>query len=180
VVLYLDYSKQINLQKTEQQSLNAVQANLDKLNKNKADQNAELKTAQEQIARLKTDQLNAEQLLEDERQSLPDNVDNIDYNEILFSLADSCNVTLMSLSSSEPAAKSENGVMFIVSNYALILKGANADVLNFLHIIAVDSRFINGTINSVNTSAVEEDTPQGTMQYTQADVSLSLYAYEGI
>jgi len=177
--LYLNYQKQVTAQTSAQQDLTAANSSLTIITSSKTKAQTQLDQDKNQLNDLQGQLAQTQQNLAEKQQILPLSVGNIDYNEIIFNVAGSCNLTILTLTSSPPVANSANNLSFSVSGFDITLQGQMSDVLNFIHTVATDSRFAGGVIDAVSTSKVTIDTPSGSQDAIQAGIHLSLYSYKG-
>jgi Tfp pilus assembly protein PilO len=181
--LYMTYNKQKNENTLAQQNLTNAQTTYNTALKNKAAQEELLTETNTQIAELQSRLLLAQQQLQTEQQVIPQAIKNIDYDELLFSLAGSGGLTVLNLSVTGPAESQVNDVTMFMYTFNLSLRGETWDIINFIDKIATDASFISTVIEGVTMTVnveeveVDEDTTIE-VRTTQGDITLSIYGLE--
>ncbi|MBN1366564.1 MAG: hypothetical protein JW967_01375 [Dehalococcoidales bacterium] len=183
VYLYMFYSKQQTENTTAQQNLNNANSNYTSALKEKTNQEELLNQTTGQIAQLQSDLLLAQQKLQEGQQVIPESIENIDYDELLFDLAHSNGLVVLSVNVNGPNETQLSDVTMFVTQINISVRGATWDILNFINDITADTDFASATIDgvtmSVQTDEVEqEDGSTIEVTTTQGDFTLSLYGYE--
>ena len=179
VLLYMSYSKETSQQNLLKQNLTAAQSTFNSVTTNKTNQEQLLDQAKTQVAGLQSQLAQAEQQLREEQQIIPATIENINYNELLFNIAQQNRLTVVSINTNGPIQNQVDKVTLHVTMFTISVKGQTDDILAFVSDIAQDSNFVSGAINSVTMTVTTEEGPEGeVITTTQGDINLSLYGYE--
>ena len=108
----------------------------------------------------------------------------INYDEILFQMADYCQLEIMSLTASAPSQQNVGGINYMVTTFNVVVTPvaplpATADesvarILQFVHTIATGDNLVNAS-TFVNTTTIESVQ----MSNTQASLTIVIYSYPG-
>ena len=178
--LYMNYSKETSQQKLLKQNLLNAKSTLDTVTNNKASQQTLLDQAKTEVATLQSQLAQAQQQLREKQQVIPEAIENIDYNELLFNIAQQDGLKVLSINTNGPAQNQVDKVTLYVTMFTISVEGQSANILQFVSDIAQDSNFISGTIDLVTMTVTTEEGPEGELiTITQGDINLSLYGYEG-
>jgi len=101
-------------------------------------------------------------------------VESIEYDERLFSIADSWGLVVSSLTASEPGQESAQDITFSVTNFAINVKGQVDDILGFVNTISIDPNFASTTIRTVNLSVPGDI---DVIENASASITLTIYGY---
>jgi len=126
----------------------------------------------------------------------PDLIESIEYDELFFDMAHDRDLEMMSLSASEPAKQNVGDVTFTVTSFSMEVRGAVADILDFVNGIAIGDDFTTATVDVVNISVPEpltmpekealaeqapeaEDEEEEKPESPSATIRVTIYSYEG-
>ena len=132
-----------------------------------------------QLTQLESDLAQAESSLAQAKAKFPESVESIEYDEVLFDIADDCDLNITNLTASEPGDEEVESVHFSVASFTVDVRGTVAEILKFLNTIATseysptETNFINATIASVNMAVTE------TGWTWSATINLVIYDYRG-
>jgi hypothetical protein len=159
VILYLGYQKQVNAKKLADQNLAGAQALLTKATTDKTNASKELNQANDQLNQLQGELSQIKQNLAVIQSSLPVSLDGINYTDIVYETANNANVRiqfpLQSLTQSELASKTINGIGFATQSFSFSVKADNfTDIISFIHALATKEPFKNAGIETINISTV--------------------------
>jgi len=181
-------------------SLNKAQAQLPKLVSNREDLESQLAEQQDALAE-------AESLLTTAQAKFPVKVESVDYDEILFGIADDCDLEVSKLTSEEPQEakvpinpgdkKSEN-IIYTTTAFEVTLQAVGSppvtveafedyiddtidNVLDFVKEVVTGGHFTSATIESVNMQNLEppEDEELEGAAKPAATITLVIYSYKG-
>jgi Tfp pilus assembly protein PilO len=111
----------------------------------------------------------AESSLDKSLAEFPESIESIEYGEYIFEVADTCNVELASLSFPKPATKEVGPVTYSVVSLSLPVKGAVADIFEFIQVLRTDPRFASTAVKSVTLNVGEGS----------ATISVDICGYKG-
>ncbi len=148
--LYAVYSQQSRAQEQLNDSISVAQATLAKDVSEKEDWDSQLAQLESQLSEREGKLADAELLLISAEASLPESVESIEYDEILFGIADSYNLEITSLTAAESSDQEVEDINFSVIPFAVNVRGEVIDILNFINTIATSEDFITATIEVVN------------------------------
>jgi hypothetical protein len=198
--LYTVYSRQVSEQQELEASLAAAQARWPQVISARQAAEAELTQWQDKLAE-------ATSLLAKSEAKFPESAESIKYDELLFDIADVCDLEVMSLTASEPSDKKEKvevedieveDVTYIVTSFEIEVQAAGlkpgtvakfetyidetvANILDFIDTVAKDENFTNATIESVdmkNLKPPSEDELEGAPK-PSATIKITIYSYKG-
>jgi len=135
-IVFSSYSQQVREQRELNEQLDAAEVLSIKLEIDEED--------------LKNELAQAQSLLGTSQKKFPQAVESIEFGEYIFEIADDCNVTLDYLKFPKPSAKTEGSVTYSVVSLTLPVRGALADIFEFVNTIKTDARFASTQVNSVN------------------------------
>jgi len=166
--LYTVYSRQVSEQQELAASLAAAQARLPQVISARQAAEAELTQWQDKLAE-------ATSLLAKSQAQFPESAESIEYDELLFDIADACNLEVMSLTASEPRDKKVEDVTYIVTSFDLEVKGEVAHILDFISELARSEHFTSATVELVNIKVPEP----AAKEKPTATIKLVAYSYQG-
>jgi Tfp pilus assembly protein PilO len=120
----------------------------------------------------------ATSLLAKSQAQFPGSAESIEYNEVLFEIADSCDLEVMSLTASEPSEKKVEDVTYTVTTFEVEVRGEVDDILDFIHDIATREYFTGATVELVNIKVPEAEEEEEA-ELPTATISLVGYSYKG-
>jgi len=194
--LYTVYSRQVSEQEQLADSLVAAQARLPKVISDRQATEAELTQWQDKLAE-------ATSLLSKSEAKFPESAESIKYDELLFDIADVCDLEVMSLTASEPQSKKEKvevedieveDVTYIVTSFDLKVEAVGsvpdplteayidetvANILDFINTIATGEDFTTATVELVNIDIPEPTSKGEEAEKTSATIKITIYSYKG-
>ena len=197
--LYTVYSRQVSEQEQLADSLAAAQARLPKVISDRQAAEAELTQWEDKLAE-------ATSLLSKSEAKFPESAESIKYDELLFDIADVCDLEVMSLTASEPQSKKEKvevedieveDVTYIVTSFDLKVEAAGsvpdplteayidetvANILDFINTIATGEDFTTATIESVIMKNLEPPANADELEGApkpSATIKITIYSYKG-
>ena len=197
--LYTVYSRQSSEQEQLADSLVAAQARLPKVISDRQATEAELTQWQDKLAE-------ATSLLSKSEAKFPESAESIKYDELLFDIADVCDLEVMSLTASEPQSKKEKvevedieveDVTYIVTSFDLKVEAVGsvpdplteayidetvANILDFINTIATGEDFTTATIESVIMKNLEPPANADELEGApkpSATIKITIYSYKG-
>jgi type II secretory pathway pseudopilin PulG len=136
VFVFMTYFGQVREQRDLEDRLNAATARSVTLRAEKDDLGNQLSQAQS--------------LLDISQAQYPQTIESIEYGEYIFEIAESCNLTLASLTFPKPTARTVGAVTYSVVSLSLPVSGALEDIFEFIDTIRTDPRFASTQVKSVN------------------------------
>ena len=143
--LYMLYQDQLEEQDNLNQSISVAQAALPGLISEKGG-------LEDQLAQLEDELAQAEAGLTQAEAGFPASVQSIFYGDLLFSLAGSLDLEVISLTATEPAEMTEEDINYGVTYFTVVIKGEVANVLQYITNIEVDDEFKTAGIETVSTA----------------------------
>ena len=128
-----------------------------------------------QLTQLESELAEAESLLDEAEAKFPESVESIEYDEILFGIADDWGLEITSLTASEPSDEEVDDVTYSVTSFEVVVRGEVPDILDFIGTIATSDDFTTATVELVDMEVPcpgEEEKPSAT-------INLVIYSYEG-
>ncbi len=178
VLLYMSYARQKNENTLAKQNLSTATTAYNNAVKEKANQEGLLTQANTQITDLQNQLSQAQLQLQNKQQVIPESIENIDYNELLFNIANNNKLTVVSISVAGPTENQVNEIPLYTTSFAISVKGYTQDILNYINDITKDINFVSATVDGVTMTASSEQAEDGTtVTTTQGDISISLYGY---
>jgi hypothetical protein len=110
----------------------------------------------------------AQSLLNSSQAQYAQTIHSIEYGEYLFEIAESCGVTLSSLSFPKPSSSKSGAVTYRVVALSLPISGTLENIFEFINTINTDDRFASTRVNSVNLNVGGG-----------ATISVTIYSYQG-
>ncbi len=179
VFLYMSYANQSRENKQAGQNLSAANTAYDVAIKEKTTQEGLLSKANSDVAQLQSQLAQVKLQLQEKQQVIPQSVPNIDYNELLFNIARSNKLEMVSINTTGPTSNQTGDVSLFVTGFTISVTGNAQDILNFINQITSDSNFVSATIDGVTMSVSTEQAEDGTtVTTTQGNIVLSVYGYE--
>jgi len=187
--LYMPYSRQVSEQQELEASLAAAQARWPQVISARQAAEAELTQWQDKLAE-------ATSLLAKSEAKFPESAESIKYDELLFDIADVCDLEVMSLTASEPSDKKVEDVTYIVTSFDLEVEAAGsppgtvakfetyidetvANILDFINTIATGEDFTTATVELVNIDIPEPMTEGEEAEKPTATIKITIYSYKG-
>jgi Tfp pilus assembly protein PilO len=170
--LYTVYSRQVSEQQGLAASLSQAQARLPKVIADRQAAEAELTQWQGKLAE-------ATSLLAKSQAQFPGSAESIEYGEVLYEIADSCDLEVMSLTASEPSEKKVEDVTYTVTTFEVEVRGEVDDILDFISDIATREYFTGATVELVNIKVPEPAEGEEETELPTATISLVGYSYKG-
>ena len=99
----------------------------------------------------------------------------IEYDEEIFSIANDCNLEIMSLTSSEPRDVAVAEITYDTTRFEAEVRGNVADILSFINDIVMGGYFTTATVELVNLEVPEP----GKGESPSAVIKIIIYSYEG-
>ena len=155
VVVFMMYFRQGADQRDLQDRLDAATARSTTLAASKED-------LQNQLAQ-------AQSLLDASQTQYPQAIESIEYGEYLFEIADSCDVTLASLSFPKPGTVTQGSVTYSVVSLSLPVNGQLDNIYAFIDTLRTDPRFASTNVKSVNLNVGGDS----------ATIAVDIYGYKG-
>ena len=143
--LYPIYQDQLEEQDKLNQSISAAQAALPGLL-------SETGALEEQLAQLEDELAQAEVRLSQAEAGFPESVQSIFYGDLLFSLAESLDLKVISFTATEPAKTEDENISYEVTYFVVAIRGEVANVLQYITRIEVDDEFRTASIETVGTT----------------------------
>jgi hypothetical protein len=110
----------------------------------------------------------AQSSLDSSQAKFPQSVESIEYGEYIFEIADRCDLTLASLNFPKPTNKKIGSVTYSVVSLSLPVRGALADIFDFIDVLRTDKRFASTEVKSVNLN----------VEGGSAAISVDIYGYK--
>ena len=199
--LYTINSRQVSEQEQLSDSLAAAQARWPTVISARQALEAELAQWEGKLAE-------ATSLLAKSQAKFPKSAESIKYDELLFDIADVCDLEVMSLTASEPQSKKEKvevedieveDVTYIVTSFDLEVEAAGskpgtlekfetyidetiANILDFINTIATGEDFTTATIESVIMKNLEPPANADELEGApkpSATIKITIYSYKG-
>jgi len=191
--LYWLYLQEEPKQEELNAQLSAVQAQLPNL----AEQRASLEST---LTELEDNLAQATSQLKTAKAAFPALVESIEVDELLFGIADDWGLKITSLTASEPSdleveveVEMEDieveDVTYLVTSFAMDVKGEVTDILNFIHTIVNHRDFDTATVELVNIvvpEPISEEEKEGLTEeeieekeMPSATIKLVIYSYKG-
>jgi len=183
--LFMVYRGQASEQKILNDRLTTAQNNLPPLISEKEDLESQLTTLEDAVAE-------AELSLFQAKTIFPNTVESIEYDELLFSIADDWNLEIIRLIASEPGIIEVEKIPFKATSFTISIKGETEDILTYINTIVNHSSFISATAELVNIEVPEPLSDQEKGELTEeelderedidkplATIRLIIYGYKG-
>jgi len=167
VFLYLRYSGQAAEQENLESSLSTEQGTLARFVSEESDLGNQLAELESQLAQAKS-------LFDETKASFPESAESIEYDEILFSTADNCNLVITSLTASAPSPQKEENITYSVASFTVRVESkvpkpvsttnqvyeeyvyhTAGDILDFVKAIAFGEEFAGATVTAVTITVPE-------------------------
>lgn len=174
VALYMLYSQQNSEKQRIENDLTLAQAETIATATEKRNAENELTKAEGTLAQLESDLDQAILQLNSSKIGFPNSVESIEYDERLFSIADSWGLVVSSLTASEPGQESVDDITFSVTNFAINVKGQVDDILGFVNTLSIDPNFVSTTIRTVNLRVPGDI---DVIENASASIALTIYGY---
>ena len=189
--LYTIYSRQSGEGEQLAASLSAAQALLPQLV-------AEREDLEDQLSQWESELAKAASSLNTNKARLSKSVESIECDEILFDIADDCDLEIFELTASEPGDKKIEDITYAVTtfevkvrpvesppatlgNFETYIEETVANMLDFVSTIATGADFTNATIEVVDIENLEppdEEQLEGADK-PEATIELVIYGYQG-
>jgi len=125
----------------------------------------------------------AESLLSTAKARFPNSSESIEYDEVLFSIADDCDLEVMSLSVAVPQEKKVEDVTYIVTPFEVKVRGKVegevTNILDFVNAIATSKDFASATLELVNIRVPEPPAEGEEPEMPSATIKFVGYSYKG-
>jgi hypothetical protein len=166
--------------------LQAVQLLVPKLVSENEDLESRLNQVQAELDQARTS-------LSQGKAKFPDSIDSVDYNELLFQMANNRDLEMMRLVTSEPAEQSVGNITYDVTTFDIEVMGQVADILDFVNSIASGEEFTTATVELVNITvpepltmqekenlaAQEQEEAEEKPEAPSAVIKVTIYSYKG-
>jgi predicted nuclease with TOPRIM domain len=149
----------------------------------------ELQGWQNELSQLETELAQAELTLNQTNARFPISVESIEYDEVLFSFAHDANLKITSLTASEPAELTLEGITYTTVFFTVAVNGEVADILDFINRVVADDDFQTAILEPVTIDIPDPltDTEKENMteeeikevEMPSATINLMLYTYQG-
>jgi hypothetical protein len=171
--VFVVYARQASQHKDLESSLAEAQVRYPQLA-------SQIKTLESQLAQRQSDLAAELSKLSQAKAKFPSSVPIIDYYQRLLALADDCDLSITSLTASEPRQQSADSVTYLVTTLNVAVSGDMADILDFIHTLATREDFTSATVTVVNINTPQPPSgEEGIFQESQASLTLDIYAYPG-
>lgn len=180
VFLYMGNARQKRENTTAQENLNNANTAYATAIKEKSNQEDLLNQATGQIAQLQSRLIEIQLQLQEQQQVIPESIKNIDYDEILFNIADANKLQVLSLNIQGPTEVEVNGVTLFLYTFNISLSGDTPDILNYVNDVTTGDDFISAivegitmTVSTIEVPVDEETTIE--VPITQGDITITVY-----
>jgi len=177
------FLQQVQEQKGLNNSLSLAQATLPRVISERNDLESQLPQLESELAQ-------AESLLSGVKARFPESVESIEYDEVLFEIADDCDLEIIELTASEPSDEEIAGITYYITSFKVKVEGKYGgyidktvgDILDFINTIATseyspgETNFVNAIIKEVNMEVPE---PGEVDEKPKATIKLDIYGYQG-
>jgi hypothetical protein len=194
--LYVVYSGQSREGRQLNNNLAAANARLPKVVAERENLESQLTEQQGALA-------SAESALDVAMAKFPKSVESVDYDEVLFKIADGCDLEVSSLKAEEPSdvkIKGEAGeITYAVTAFTIEVKAAGAkpitleqfetyidetvdNILDFINEVVTGEHFTTATVDSVSMKNLEPPVDADELESApkpSATIQLSIYSYKG-
>jgi len=157
------YFRQASEQKDLKSSLAGAEARLPQVISDRGALESQLAQRQSELAE-------AESSLSEAKAKFPLSAESIEYGEVLFGIADDCDLEVVSLTASAPSEEEVGEVTYAVTSFDMEVRGEVVNILDFINDIATSEYFTSATVEVVNINVPE--TPSATIQ-------IVIYSYQG-
>jgi len=134
-----------------------------------------------QLTQMESDWAQAESSLAQVTVQFPESVESIEYDEVLFDIADDCVLKIKKLTASEPGEEEIEGITYSITSFTVKVEGTVAHILKFIETIATgdyspgETNFVNASINTVTMENLEP----GEGEKPLATIRMDIYGYRG-
>lgn len=134
-----------------------------------------------QLTQMESDWAQAKSSLAQVTVQFPESVESIEYDEVLFDIADDCNVQITNITASEPRDAEIEGIIYSIAPFTVKVEGTVAHILKFIETIATsdyspsETNFVNASINIV----LMENLEPGEGGKPLASIRMDIYGYRG-
>ncbi len=173
--LYMLYSQQKSEYNRLEDDLTLAQTETIVIATDKGKAQSQLDSLRTNLTKLQSDLSVAKIQLENSKTGFPASVESIEYEEILFFVAERWGLQVISVSGTEQGTVSVENITFKVANFSVVVKGQVDDILGYLSSISIEPNLVSATVNSVSLSVPEEE-PEGT-ENPVATINLTVYGY---
>lgn len=142
-----------------------------------------------QLSQLRTELDIANASITENKAKFPSSVDSIQYDELLFKMAQDRSLEVMTLITSEPSDNRMEEVTYSVTSLNLEVRGEVADMLDFISALATGEEFTTATVELVDIRVPEPLTRAEKEGLTaeeaeekelpSATVNIAIYSYKG-
>lgn len=195
-VMFTINSGHVREQEQLSKRLSDVQALLPKVTSNRADLESQLAQKQDELAK-------AQSLLSTSKGKFPRSVESIDCGEVLFNIADKCDLGVSGLTSEAPRDEKvkvgEEEIIYTVTTFEVTVQAAGSppgtvaarqtyidetvgNILDFVDEVVTGGYFTGVTIDSVNMEKLQTPSADEVADNTdkpQATIKLVIYSYKG-
>ena len=173
--LYMLYSQEKSEYSRLQDDLTLAQTETIVIATDKGNAQSQLDSLQTNLSKLQSNLSKAKIQLENSKTGFPASVESIEYEEILFFVAERWGLQVISVAGTEQGTVNVENITFKVANFSVVVKGQVDDILGYLSSISIEPNLVSATVNSVSLTVPEED-PEGTENPT-ANINLTVYGY---
>lgn len=180
VFLYMGNARQKRENTTAQDNLKNADTAYATAIKEKSNQEDLLNQATGQITQLQNRLIEIQLQLQEQQQVIPESVKNIDYDEILFNIADTNKLQVLSLNIQGPTEVAVNDVTLFIYTFNISLSGDTPDILNYVNDVTTGNYFISAivegitmTVSTIEVPVDEETTIE--VPITQGDITITVY-----
>jgi outer membrane murein-binding lipoprotein Lpp len=111
-------------------------------------------------------------------------VQSIENEEELSKLAEDSAVKVQILTATDSSKRVDGNLTYLITDFTADVTGDRFNILDFLHRVAMSSKFVSATINSVNLKMEPTPTPGAPdapppVNFSTFSVSITIYRYEG-
>jgi Tfp pilus assembly protein PilO len=178
VLLYMAYT-----QFTSQRE--ALFATIDAAQRKFAQVSGEKRTLEPQLTQLQQKNAELKSAYDKARGEFPNvTIQSIEVDEELSNLAEDASVTVKLLTATDGSVQKEGNLTYTVTDFTAEVTGNRANILDFLHRVAMSPYFKTATINNLDLKEEPTPTPEATDVPAPVDLStmriaITIYRYEG-
>lgn len=172
--LYMLYSQKKSEYNQLETDLSFAQTETVVIATDKGNTQSELTGLQTNLVKLESDLKLAKLQLDSSKTDFPPDVESIEYEELLFIIAERWGLDVISTTASEADTIEVENITFSVTNFTVVVKGQVDDILGYLSSISIEPNFISATVNSVNLVVPEET--EGS-ENPSTTINLTIYGY---
>lgn len=157
-----------------QTALIVVNADKDRAEVNLTQTEEELAQIQNELSQLETELAQAELTLDQAEAKFPVSVESIEYDELLFRLAEDANLEIISLTASRATETDKNDIAYAVTAFTMNVQGEVENILDFINRIVTEEDLNTADLKSVTVTIpkpLSGNSPSAT-------INLVVYSYQ--